>query len=688
MQDLEIFVNNQKLELIGSEVIGLTMVANDVAKLEKVNVNLSNGFSIPRTAINELILELCSEINSTSLLPYQKIPCYVKQSGIEIDGYLSATMVINEIKEKTYEVTLYGNGFDLMTALGDLKIWELPLAEWSHIKSTANVKIGVNAGLSNGWCYPVVDWGYDETNVMRNGNKNVATQNMYPALYVKKILDRIFAHVDKAYELPTSINTSIERQIITIKSQPNDIKTIPVENIRGHRQINELNGTKTGGNGEKYFPTSYTDIDNIALYDEINKYVRVKWRIQGSVTLNEYPLNEDIAYDIAVYTGDYSFMASPDPPVRTLIHEVVQQGGWREELAPKTQTFDVEFSKVAGFFQPKGERFTQWYGYPFGVVGYNNERAFEVTELPFFIKLGSGFGTSNYSIDLHVDSFIVEYEYFGFDTYNTGINEDNTVHFSQWLPDITCKDFLKAIMQIHGLNIKYDTFNDKFIFTQMSKIYENLQNSLYYDWSDKLISQTPTKHQFDLGYAQNNYVKWKDDKLDETYNMTSFNLNLTMENENVEFEKELIKIPFAASRLVSRLDSDAIPKIRMVKTDGLEKPESRYLSSYGIISGSPAIIIDSENVNEFIGFKNPFVSYDAFSGYSFFDGEKGGGEIYGILKNNPRKILALFNLDILDIYNFDFSKAVYIKYYQAFFYVNKINNFIQGKPTEVELIKL
>ena len=50
-------------------------------------------------------------------------------------------------------------------------------------------------------------------------------------------------------------------------------------------------------------------------------------------------------------------------------------------------------------------------------------------------------------------------------------------------------------MQIHGLNIKYDTFNDKFIFTQMSKIYENLQNSLYYDWSDKLISQTPTKHQ-------------------------------------------------------------------------------------------------------------------------------------------------------------------------------------------------
>ena len=53
-----------------------------------------------------------------------------------------------------------------------------------------------------------------------------------------------------------------------------------------------------------------------------------------------------------------------------------------------------------------------------------------------------------------------------------------------------------------------------------------------------------------------------------------------MANENVEFEKELIKIPFAASRLVSRLDSDLIPKIRMVKTEGLEKPESRYLSSY------------------------------------------------------------------------------------------------------------
>lgn len=301
MQDIEIFVNNQRIELIGSEVIGLTLVGNDVAKLEKVNVNLSNGFSIPRTAVNELIFELSSEINSTSLLPYQKIPCYIKQNGIEIEGYTNATMVINEVKEKTYEVTLYGNEFDLLTALGDLKIWELPLTEYSHVKNTANVVIGVNAALSNGWCYPVIDWGYDENICMSNGNKNVATQNMYPAIYVKPLLDKIFAQVGKSYTLPTAINSYIEKAIITVKSKSNPVTVINNE-IQGKRYIDETTGTYVEGN-LNYFPIDYTDIENIAAFEGISKKLKIKWKVIIDLTLNEYPPVGQVDGTMKLYSG-------------------------------------------------------------------------------------------------------------------------------------------------------------------------------------------------------------------------------------------------------------------------------------------------------------------------------------------------------------------------------------------------
>lgn len=45
-------------------------------------------------------------------------------------------------------------------------------------------------------------------------------------------------------------------------------------------------------------------------------------------------------------------------------------------------------------------------------------------------------------------------------------------------------------------------------------------------------------------------------------------------------------------------------------------------------------------------------------------------------------------LSTIDIYNFDFFKKIYIKQLGQYFYVNKINNYKQGKVTEVELVKI
>jgi len=52
------------------------------------------------------------------------------------------------------------------------------------------------------------------------------------------------------------------------------------------------------------------------------------------------------------------------------------------------------------------------------------------------------------------------------------------------------------------------------------------------------------------------------------------------------------------------------------------------------------------------------------------------------------KITAYFNLNEEDIANFKQVIPVFIRKYGAFFYVNKIKNYISGKTTQVELIRL
>jgi hypothetical protein len=53
-----------------------------------------------------------------------------------------------------------------------------------------------------------------------------------------------------------------------------------------------------------------------------------------------------------------------------------------------------------------------------------------------------------------------------------------------------------------------------------------------------------------------------------------------------------------------------------------------------------------------------------------------------------RVVEATFMLDAQDISKFNQLVPVYVDYYGAYFFVNKISNWIAGKPCKVELVKL
>jgi len=55
---------------------------------------------------------------------------------------------------------------------------------------------------------------------------------------------------------------------------------------------------------------------------------------------------------------------------------------------------------------------------------------------------------------------------------------------------------------------------------------------------------------------------------------------------------------------------------------------------------------------------------------------------------NARVLEAEFNLTEWDIEQLDLFNPVYIQKYRAWFYISKISNFVAGKLTKVELIKI
>jgi hypothetical protein len=62
----------------------------------------------------------------------------------------------------------------------------------------------------------------------------------------------------------------------------------------------------------------------------------------------------------------------------------------------------------------------------------------------------------------------------------------------------------------------------------------------------------------------------------------------------------------------------------------------------------------------------------------------------GIIRmlTNAKILTCGMNLTENDINNIDFLKSKYIKYYNEFFYINAIKEYIEGETTECQMIRL
>jgi hypothetical protein len=278
-----------------------------------------------------------------------------------------------------------------------------------------------------------------------------------------------------------------------------------------------------------------------------------------------------------------------------------------------------------------------------------------------------------------------------------GFNLAITPHIN--LPELGQGEFIKMICNMFGLVPDMNSRDHRVKFWNFNELYDNIP--IARDWS-KYLSERDDEMEFKFGeYAQRNYFRYKDSE--DVIKDNGMGI-MEIDDETLPEEKDVIELPVSTcdevtilnnifSVNVSRInfnvyeaDSDSYkqqesidPRIVYV-TETLEVASPPYHKHFDIRYVVPDLI---PHPVERISSPKKASSLEVSFSYLITN--------YGALsrmltKTNLRR--AKFNLPVYEVAGLKHYIPIYLSQYKAYFYVNKINNYVPGKLTTVELIKL
>ena len=208
---LQIVANTTVLDTYDDWDISLNYKIQDITDISKRETSFSKTIIIPGTKINneffQNIFDLNVDISVTAYNPKVSVPCQIIIGGQQVfNGNLQLLQVIQNQKLIEYEIVITGILKNILYNLGDYYLSELDLSEYDHTRSITAITNSwdyqiikndapYNAnGLGEGYVYPYINYG---------ASQDISTTSyiydMYPAVYVKTVMDKIFQFAGYSY---------------------------------------------------------------------------------------------------------------------------------------------------------------------------------------------------------------------------------------------------------------------------------------------------------------------------------------------------------------------------------------------------------------------------------------------------------------------------------------------------------
>ncbi|GAB3822187.1 hypothetical protein [Pontibacter rugosus] len=645
---MELYIDNQKVDLAPDAVFAVTVQSNDITKPESVQSSYSNSLTLPYTERNHQVLSNAADVASQSRAPYTKLNASVLQDGVEVVPLPKA--FLTEANEG-YELQVFSGALDLFARLGDKSIRDLDLSRFNHTWDFQNVVTGARYFRDHtfGYIYDAINNGKPFT------SGNLWADERHPSVFVRTVFEQMLLEAGVDY---TGIDDELWEKLI-----------LPFSNDKPLHSQAWLDARKQVRDMAALTPIAVTD--------------HGKLKVKASIFATY--IGENVASSIALILRQNGVELKREEITVTALNETVLEA-----------TFDI---------LP-----------PYNLAGL------EVLILRSNLSPESApvAGNSRYS------SFDVESSY------------DEEAYFrTEWdvalnLPDIKQKDFFKAIRSLLDLMVTFDPYSNMLSLTPFNRLLENRAQAL--DWSGKLVyvasERVPVQYRFGE-FAQKSWWRYKEDELGGEGDYF-----LSIDDKQLEEEKNIVEMPFAASE-----DVAGFLRVPLFESD--QKYPQNYSHTVDTIaqrnSGS---FSDGNRVHVKNATADPFVK----EGWAVYERKAGrwelseqitykrnkveprlavlGGELPLLIRESrnyavnvtgrsssfepisfaallPTRYTALqgvlesckgitpyFLLSVQDVAGYDPAVPIWLDQFQDYFYLNSINEFTGEGPTECQLWRL
>jgi hypothetical protein len=255
------------------------------------------------------------------------------------------------------------------------------------------------------------------------------------------------------------------------------------------------------------------------------------------------------------------------------------------------------------------------------------------------------------------------------------------------LPDMTQTDFIKCICNMFGLIPDVDPRSRIITFWNYTKLYDNIP--IARDWS-AYLSEREDESEFKFGeYAQRNKLKYKESKDVLKGNGDG---TILVEDETLPSEKDVVTLavstcdevaiattlPMNVSRIAfNEHDANAATYTPAETID----PRFVYIKR----SDDRSLVINAPDELSHVDVTDPKTATSVDISFSYLVTNYAGLSRM-LTKTNLRR--CKFNLPAYEVAGLKHYIPIYLSQYKAYFYVNKINNYVPGKLCIIDLIKL
>ena len=636
-KSLKLYLADVLCDLDDDEVIPINKQTNDIAEMQDRQSDFTAQFKIRKTREMKALFELSGETGINTDFPFEDKTCKLIQDNIEI--ITGGEIILDKVDSQYYYTAIISGNKNFFKAIEKLKLSDLTLASTDHTWDLATM-VGTHANDLNyvyPLCEPSDDGGIVVPPLDTGDMAEVYGGYIWCFVKVKAIWDEIFTN--SGFRCEGDILTDL---IFTRLFMP----------------LVNLNVNA----GSKYLYVKHNHNNN-------NYPGALNIMIGGELIVGDALFQQMSAYT-APYIATYTIMVKVRSPW-------VVPGSIKIYVKESSTFLDTELTLKSYRMILTGR------GRDNGEYIYEGTIAAAIPEFFYFYITTS----TTYYWEISITNISNAKLAFG---------SDVVPHIN--LPEMTQIDFVKMICNMFGLIPEVVPRDRKVLFWNYLDLYYNIPNAR--DWSNYL-SEMDDEMEFKFGdYGQNNYFKYKasEDVIPDTGKG-----KLQIDDNTLVDEKDVINLPVSTCDEVTILNNIFSVNVSRINFNVYDAETGVYKVSESI---DPRIVyVDHSKVvasppyektlrlrsgippaGAFSDISSPKIATSLEVSFPYLLASNYSGLSRLLTKTNLRR--AKFNLPVYEVAGLKHHIPIYLSQYKAYFYVNKINNYVPGTLTTIELIKL